>query len=40
MRLPGEELKWDDAAGKFTNSESANHLIHDQYREGWEVKGL
>ncbi|MCB1231796.1 MAG: Gfo/Idh/MocA family oxidoreductase [Verrucomicrobiae bacterium] len=40
MRRPNEELAWDAAAGKFTNSEAANALIHDTYREGWEVKGL
>lgn len=39
-RLPGVTLEWDDAAGKFTNSAEANALIHDSYREGWEVKGL
>jgi hypothetical protein len=39
MRLPGETLKWDAAAGKF-DSEAANALIHERYREGWEVKGL
>ncbi len=39
MRLPGETLKWDAAAGKF-DSEAANALIHEKYREGWEVKGL
>ena len=40
MRLPGQTLEWDDAAGKFTNSEKANSMVHDKYREGWEVKGL
>ncbi|NNE94123.1 MAG: Gfo/Idh/MocA family oxidoreductase [Verrucomicrobiales bacterium] len=40
MRLPAQELKWDDAAGKFTNSEKANALVHDKYREGWDVKGI
>tara|TARA_R110000850_G_scaffold14726_12_gene46684 strand:+ start:794 stop:2137 length:1344 start_codon:yes stop_codon:yes gene_type:complete len=40
LRLPGEELKWDAASGKFTNSDAANKLVHDPYREGWEVKGV
>ncbi|MDF1754644.1 MAG: Gfo/Idh/MocA family oxidoreductase [Verrucomicrobiales bacterium] len=40
MRLQGQELKWDDAAGKFVGSDAANALIHDTYREGWEVKGI
>ena len=40
MRLPGETLEWNDAAGKFSNSEKANAMVHDKYREGWEVKGL
>lgn len=40
MRLPGTELKWNDAAGKFEGNEAANALIHDAYRQGWEVKGI
>lgn len=40
MRLPGQELKWDDAAGKFTDNKAANALVHDTYRKGWEVKGI
>ncbi len=40
MRLPGETLNWDAAAGKFTDSDSANALIHDEYREGWAVAGI
>lgn len=40
MRLPGVTLDWDDAAGKFRNSPEANALIRENYREGWEVKGL
>ncbi len=40
MRLPGQELKWDDAAGKFIGSKAANAMIHDEYREGHAVKGL
>lgn len=40
MRVPGETLEWDAAAGEFKNSEAANALVHDQYREGWEVEGI
>lgn len=40
MRLPGETLKWDEAAGTFLGSDAANALIHEKYREGWEVKGI
>jgi predicted dehydrogenase len=40
MRLPGVELAWDDATGKFTGSEAANALVHEPYRAGWEVKGI
>ena len=40
QQLAGKELAWDEAAGKFTNSEDANALVHDTYREGWEVKGI
>lgn len=40
MRLPGETLAWDEKAGKFTNSDAANGMIHDPYREGWEVEGI
>jgi hypothetical protein len=39
-RLPGVTLEWDGADGKFRNSAEANALIHDPYRQGWEVKGL
>ncbi len=40
MRLPGETLRWDDAAGRFVDSEAANAMLHDPYRSGWEVEGL
>lgn len=40
MRLPGETLKWDAKAGKFTDSDAANAMIHDEYREGWSVAGI
>ncbi len=34
----GEELKYDGAAMKFTNSEEANKYINKEYRKGWEHK--
>ena len=40
MRLKGETLKWDEAAGKFIGSDAANAMIHEEYRSGWEVEGL
>lgn len=40
MRLQGKTLEWDDASGAFKGSDAANAMIHDTYREGWEVKGL
>lgn len=39
-RIPGETLKWDDKNLKFTNSELANKMVKEPYREGWKVKGL
>lgn len=30
-------LLWDDAAGRFTNSEAANNLIMPVYREPWKL---
>ena len=35
----GEELKYDAAAGKVTNSETANALLNKAYREGWPLVG-
>lgn len=40
MRLPGEILNWDYDALKFTNSDAANAMVREKYREGWEVEGL
>ena len=37
IRLLGQELKWDGAAGKFTNSEAANMMLNPPYREGWSL---
>lgn len=35
QRLPGEKLLWDDAAGRFTNSEQANAMLENPPRAGW-----
>ena len=31
------ELKWDQAAGRFTNSEAANALLKPHIRDGWKI---
>lgn len=35
QRLPGEKLLWDDANGRFTNSEEANSMLRISPRDGW-----
>ncbi|MFI5382021.1 MAG: hypothetical protein ACHRHE_22225, partial [Tepidisphaerales bacterium] len=37
IRCLGEELKWDNDAGRFTNSEEANGFIQPQFRQGWSL---
>jgi len=39
-RLGAGELKWDAANLRFTNSDAATSLVRQEYRKGWEVKGL
>ena len=34
----GKHLMWDGPAGRFTNDESANALLRDEYREGWSLE--
>ena len=34
----GKQLQWDGSAGRFTNDEAANGLLHDEYREGWSLE--
>jgi hypothetical protein len=36
VRLPRTTLRWDAAALRITNSESANALVRKSYRKGWE----
>jgi hypothetical protein len=39
-RFPGEELKWDAKALKFSNKHVADKLVRKTYRKGWEAPGL
>ncbi len=36
VRVQGEELKWDAAAMKITNSTAGQELVSKPYRKGWE----
>jgi predicted dehydrogenase len=36
VRVPGEVLRWDAAAMKFTGSPKADALLRKSYRRGWE----
>ncbi len=40
MQLPGKELKWDSKKLRFSNSNKANKLAKEPYRNGWKVKGI
>ena len=40
IRFPGETLKWDADALKFSNKEEANQWVSRDYREGWNLKEL
>lgn len=37
IRFPGEELKWDAKAMRFTNRPEANACVAPPYREGWKL---
>ncbi len=37
LRFPGQTLKWDDSAMKFTNHEAANAHVRVDYRSGWSI---
>jgi hypothetical protein len=39
-RVPGRRLHWDSESLRFTNSDQANGFVRQDYRTGWEVKGL
>ena len=38
IRLKDQLLKWDGKNLKFTNNETANKLLHKDYRDGWTLK--
>ena len=37
IRFPGETLKWDNEAMRFTNNDAANALVNQPYRSGWSL---
>lgn len=37
IRFPGQTLKWDDQAMRFTNHEEANRFLVSSYRSGWKL---
>jgi predicted dehydrogenase len=37
IHFPGETLKWDNQAERFTNKEEANALLNPAYRSGWSL---
>jgi hypothetical protein len=37
IRFPGQTLKWDDRATRFTNNNDANALVNPPYRKGWKL---
>ena len=37
IRFPGQTLRWDDKAIRFTNNEAANAHLRTSYRAGWSL---
>jgi len=37
IRFPGQTLRWDDKAMRFTNNEAANTHLLASYRSGWSL---
>jgi hypothetical protein len=37
IHFPGQSLRWDDQAMRFSNNEAANTLLHPAYRKGWQL---
>ena len=37
IKFPGQTLKWDDKAMRFTNNEPANAHLRSTYRAGWKL---
>ncbi len=37
IQHPGQVLKWDEQAMKFSNNSAANSMVQPPYREGWKL---
>jgi predicted dehydrogenase len=37
LRVPGEELRYDEQAARFTNNDEANRWLNPPYRDGWKL---
>ncbi|MBP7934721.1 MAG: Gfo/Idh/MocA family oxidoreductase [Phycisphaerae bacterium] len=37
LHFPGQELKWDGPAMRFTNNDEATRMLTPKYREGWKL---
>ncbi len=37
LRFPGQTLKWDEKAARFTNNNAANEYVNPAYRQGWKL---
>lgn len=37
IRFPGQTLRWDEKAVRFTNNEAANAYLRSAYRPGWSL---
>jgi len=37
IHFPGQTLRWNDRAGRFTNHEAANAMLNPPYRKGYRV---
>jgi hypothetical protein len=37
IRFPGQTLRWDDRAARFTNHKPANAFVDPPYRPGWKL---
>lgn len=37
LKAPGRRLEWDSANLKINNAPELNHLVHTEYRKGWNL---
>jgi hypothetical protein len=37
IRAKDQRLEWDSKNLKFKNNDTANELLHIQYRDGWRL---